>query len=117
MRHLAKGRKFHRKRGDRKAFIKSLISNLAFYQKIETTEPRAKEIKKIMEKAVTLAKKQNLASLKLLIARFGEKAAFEIFHKIAPKCQKRSGGYLRIIRSPRLRKRDAAKMVIIEFVD
>jgi len=116
MRHLAKGRKFHRKRGDRRAFIKSLISNLAFYQKIETTEPRAKEIKKIMEKAVTLAKKQDLASLKLLIARFGEKAAFEIFHKIAPKFQKRSGGYLRIIRSPRLRKRDAAKMVIIEFV-
>mgnify|MGYP001325969654 CR=1 FL=1 len=117
MRHLAKGKKFHREKGDRKAFIKGLISNLAFYKKIETTEPRAKEIKRIMEKTVTLAKKQDLASLKLLISRFGEKAAFEIFHKIAPKYQKRPGGYLRIIRSPRLRKRDAAKMVIIEFVE
>lgn len=117
MRHLCKGKKFHRKRGERKAFLKSLISNLIIYKKIETTETRAKEIKRLTEKLVTLAKKQNLGSLRLLIKRIGEKPAFELFQKISPKLRKRKGGYLRIIRSPRRRKRDAAKMVIIEFVE
>jgi len=117
MRHLTKGRKFHRGRNQRKAFVKALISNLVFHKKIETTEARAKEIKRLMEKSITLAKKKNLASLKLLISRFGKKSAFEIFYKITPRFQKRPGGYLRIIRSPRLRKRDAAPMVIIEFLE
>jgi len=117
MRHLSKGRKFHRKRGQRKAFLRSLIANLITYKKIETTEARAKEIKRLTEKLVTLAKKQNLGSLRLLIKRIGKKPAFELFQKIAPKLKERKGGYLRIVKSPRRRKRDAAKMVIIEFVE
>lgn len=117
MRHLVKGRKFHRKRRQRRAFLKSLIANLILNKRIETTEARAKEIKRLTEKLVTLAKKQNLASLRLLIARLGEKPAKELFYQIAPKFKERKGGYLRIVKSPYVRKRDAAKLAIIEFVE
>lgn len=116
MRHLSKGRKFHRKRGQRRAFIKSLIANLVMAKRIETTEARAKEIKSKTEKLLTLAKKQNTASLRILISRIGAQAAKELFYKVAPEFSSRAGGYLRIIKSPRTRKRDASKMVIIEFV-
>lgn len=116
MRHLSKGRKFHRKKGIRKSFIKGLISNLIIYKKIETTEARAKELKRKAEKIITLAKKQNTASFRLLISRIGKKAAEEVFYEVAPKLAKRAGGYTRIIRSPRNRKRDGAKLVIIELI-
>ena len=117
MRHLKKGRKFHRKRGQRRAFLKGLIRNLILNRKIETTEARAKEIKRLTEKLITLAKKQNLASLRLLIARLGKKPAFELFYEIAPRFRERSGGYLRIIKSPYRRKRDGAPLAIVEFVE
>lgn len=117
MRHLSKGRKFHRKSTARKSFLKILMGNLIMHKKIKTTEARAKEIKVKLEKLVTLAKKQNLASLRILISRLDEKSAFELFNKIAPKMKKRNGGYLRIIKTPQFRKRDASKVAIIEFVE
>lgn len=117
MRHLNKGRKFHRKKSERKSFLRTLAGNLIIHKKIKVTEARAKELKVRVEKLVTLAKKQDLASLRILISRLGEKSAFELFNKIAPKMKKRVGGYLRIIQTPQFRKRDASKMVIIEFVE
>jgi large subunit ribosomal protein L17 len=116
MRHLNKGRKFGRTKGDRNLFFKSLIDNLIINKKIETTEARAKEIKIKTEKLTTLAKKQNLASYKLLISRIGEEAAKELYYNIAPQLKNRKGGYLRIIKSPRRRKRDGASLAIVEFV-
>jgi len=116
MRHLNKGRKFGRTHADRKLFLKSLIHNFILSKKIETTEARAKELKTKVDKLVTLAKKQNLASYRLLISRIGEKAAKELFYNIAPKLENRKGGYTRIIKSPRARKRDASPLAIIEFV-
>jgi large subunit ribosomal protein L17 len=117
MRHLRKGRKFHRTKGDRASFLRVLAGNLIMQKKIKTTEARAKELKTRVEKLITLAKKQNLASLRVLISRLGEKAGFELFNKIAPKMKNRSGGCLRIIKTPEIRKRDASKMAIIEFVE
>ncbi len=116
MRHLNKGRKFGRTLGDRKLFLKGLISNLILNKKIETTEARAKEIKIKTEKLITLAKKQTLASYKLLVSRIGEKATKELYYNIAPQLKNRKGGYLRIIKSPRRRKRDGSPLAIVEFI-
>lgn len=116
MKHLKKGRKFHRRRGQRKALFKSLINNLILREKIETTEAKAKEIRPLMEKLITVGKKQNLASLKLLISRLSKKSAEKVYYQLAPRYQSRSGGYTRIIKSAERKKKDGAKVAIIEFV-
>jgi len=116
MRHLKKGRKFHRKKGQRRALLKALINNLIVKEKIETTEAKAKELKSRVEKLVTLAKKNRLENLRLLLARLPKSAAKKLFYEIAPRYQNRSGGYVRIIESTKLRKKDGAKMAIIEFI-
>jgi large subunit ribosomal protein L17 len=116
MRHLKKGRKFHRKKGQRQALFKSLLNNLILKERMETTEAKAREIRVKAEKLVTLAKKQNLANLRLLISRLGKKAGQKIYYQIAPRYQNRSGGYTRIIKSQKIRKKDGARLAIIEFV-
>ncbi len=116
MRHQQKNRKFGRKKGQRNAFLKSLISNLILKGKIETTEARAKTLKSKTEKLVTLAKKQNLASLRELISRISKKPAIKLYYDIAPKYASRNGGYLRIIKSGKKRVGDASVKNIIEFV-
>jgi large subunit ribosomal protein L17 len=85
-------------------------------EKISTTEIRAKEIRPLVEKLVTLGKKQNLASLRLLISRLPKKAAQKIYYEIAPRYQSRNGGYLRIIKQGSFRKRDGGRTAVIEFV-
>lgn len=116
MRHLKKGRKFHRTKGQRQAFFKGLLNNLILKERIETTDARAKEIKSRLEKLVTLAKKQNLASLRLLISRLSKESAQKIFYEIAPRYKERNGGYLRIMKGMKSRKKDASRLSIIEFV-
>ncbi len=116
MKHLKKGRKFHRGRGQRKALFKIIIGNLVMKEKIETTEAKAKEIKPLLEKFITLGKKQNVASLRLLMSRLPKKAAQKIFYEISPRYKNRRGGYLRIIKSVKRRTKDASKMAIIEFI-
>ncbi len=109
-------RKFGRKRGPRKSFLRILAHNLIMNKKIVTTEARAKELRPMVEKLVTIAKKQNLASLRLLLARLSKEAANELYYDIAPKYRDRKGGYLRILKTASRRKRDAAKKAIIEFI-
>ena len=109
-------RKFHRKTGQRKAFYKGLANNLIMKEKIITTEVRAKAIRPVVEKLVTLGKKQQLASLRLLMSRLPKEAAQKLYYEIATRYQDRKGGYLRIIKQGRLRKRDSARTAVIEFV-
>lgn len=116
MRHLKSGRKFHRKKGQRKALLKSLIANLVIREKIETTEAKAKEIKPMVERLITIAKKQNLAALRILLSRLNKKAAQKLYYQIAPRYLSRNGGYLRIIKAGKIRKNDGSKMAIIEFI-
>lgn len=116
MRHLKKVKKFHRTTGQRKAFIKSLSSNLILKGRINTTETRGKAIKSVVEKMVTLAKKQNLNSLRLLISRVGKPAAMKLYNDIAPKYKGKNGGYMRVIKVSKARKGDAAPMVYVEFI-
>jgi len=93
-----------------------LEHNLVMTGGMMTTPARAKEIKPKVEKMVTLAKRQNLAALRLLISRLPEDSASKLYYEIAPKYKERKGGYLRIIKTGISRKRDGAGQVRIEFV-
>lgn len=81
-----------------------------------TTEARAKEIRPMVERLVTYAKKQTLANMRLLLSKVPKKAAEKLYYEIGPRYQNRAGGYLRILKVSNRRKRDAAKMALIEFV-
>lgn len=116
MRHQKSGRKFHRKKGQRKALFKSLLGNLITKEKILTTEAKAKEIRPLLEKLISVAKKKNLASLRILLSRLPKKSAQKLYYEIGPRYKNTRGGYLRITKSLRSRKSDGAKMAIVEFI-
>lgn len=116
MKHLKKGRKFHRGKGQRKALFKSLANNFILKEKIETTEAKAKEVRPKIEKLITIGKKQNLSGLRILTKQLPKKAALKIYYELSPRYQNRNGGYTRIIKSAKIRKNDGAKMAVIEFV-
>ena len=116
MKHLKKGRKFGLITGKRKSFLRILMHNLVMKGSIKTTEARAKEIRPRVEKLITLAKKNDLAALKLLTERMPKTSAYKLYHEIAPRYKGRSGGYLRIKKTAGMRKRDGVSQVIIEFV-
>ena len=82
MRHLSKGRKFGRIKGRRNSFVAGLIHNFVMKEKIKTTEARAKEIRPKVEKLVTLAKKQNIASLRVLKSRLPELSANKLYYRL-----------------------------------
>jgi large subunit ribosomal protein L17 len=116
MKHLKKGRKFGLKTGKRRSFLRILVHNLVMKGSIQTTEARAKEIRPQVEKLVTLAKKHDLAALKLLTERVPKLSAYKLYHELAPRYANRKGGYLRIKKTANIRKRDGVSKVIIEFV-
>ncbi|KKU77207.1 MAG: 50S ribosomal protein L17 [Candidatus Harrisonbacteria bacterium RIFOXYA1_FULL_48_8] len=109
-------RKFHRTAGPRRSFVKGLANNLIMKEKMETTISRAKEIRPVVEHLVTLAKKQQLAAFRILLSRLPKQAAQKLYYDIAPRYKTRAGGYLRIIKEAKSRKRDATPLAIIEFV-
>lgn len=116
MRHHRNNRKFGLENNARKALIKSLLRSLILKGKIKTTEAKAKEIRPMVEKLITLAKKGDLASRRLVIARMGSVQSTEkLFTKIAKDYADRAGGYTRVVKlAPR--KSDGSKMAVIEFV-
>lgn len=109
-------RKFNRKTGPRRHFLRILAGNLIMKGKIETTEARAKAVRPFVERCISIGKKQTVASLRLLISRLSKRAAEKVYYDIAPRYQERHGGYLRIIKTAHSRKRDGAMVVTIEFV-
>ena len=117
MRHHNSKRKFGRVRKVRNALINSLALNLIVRGKITTTLPKAKELRPFIEKMVTLAKKKDLASRRLVISKLSnrDKEVKKLFDVIAPKYTDRSGGYTRILKLG-VRKSDATAMASIEFV-
>lgn len=116
MRKQKKGRKFGRIRGRRRSFLAILIHNLIMEGRITTTSARAKEIRPRVEKLITIAKKDNLSAMRLLMRRISKDSAYKLYHDIAPKYKDRDGGYVRIIKTAKTRKRDGSEQVIIEFV-
>ncbi|MFA6256971.1 MAG: 50S ribosomal protein L17 [Candidatus Paceibacterota bacterium] len=117
MRHHNSKRKFGRTKTQKKALINSLALNLIIREKIKTTEPKAKELRPFMEKLVTRAKKNDIATKRLIIAKLaGRKPETKkLFEVLAPRYEGRSGGYTRILKLPP-RKSDGSKMAVIEFV-
>ena len=114
--HGKRGRKFGRKTDQRNALMRGLMCSLIKYQTITTTLARAKEIRRMMEKLVTMARKGGLHNRRLIIARLGDlESATILMDKIAPQI-KRDSGYLRIERASN-RRGDNSEMGTISFVD
>ncbi len=90
-------------------------SSLILKERIKTTEARAKEIRPLVERALTAAKKDTLSNRRNLLKKMGARPVGKLFKDLAPRFKERNGGYLRIIKIG-ARKNDAAKTVFIEFV-
>lgn len=117
MRHRVAGRQFGRNTDQRKALFRGLVTSLLEHGRIETTVAKAKEIKGIAEKIITLGKKGDLhARRRVLSYLYKEDVVTKLFDKIAPRMQGRDGGYIRIVKT-RQRLGDGAPMAVIELVD
>ena len=110
------GRKLKRDINERKALFKGLMSSLVLHEKIETTESKAKAIKGEVDKLVTNAKKESILARKLLSDKLSPVALEKMIKDIAPRFNKRQGGYTKMVR---LGKRfgDDATMVLLEWVE
>lgn len=116
MKHLKKGRKLGRKVGPRKILLKNLAKSLILYEKIETTEAKAKELRPFIEKIITRGRVDSLHNRRLIISSIGDvNLTDKVVKVLSPKYKERKGGYTRITKTG-LRVGDAAKMAIIEFV-
>jgi large subunit ribosomal protein L17 len=116
MRHLKKGRKLGTDASHTKAMLKSLAGAVLTHDRIKTTETRAKEVRPLVEKTITWAKKGDVHSRRLAIAAIGDKALIAKIFSEVERFEGREGGYTRILKlGPR--KGDAAPMVIMELVD
>ncbi|WP_298917091.1 50S ribosomal protein L17 [uncultured Algimonas sp.] len=117
MRHRIAHRKLNRTASHRKAMFANMSSSLVEHEQIVTTLPKAKELRPFVEKLVTLAKKGDLNSRRIAIARMRNKdQAKKLFDVIGPRYADRSGGYIRVMKAG-FRYGDNAPMAVIEFVD
>ncbi len=117
MQHRKKGKKFHRLTSQRRSFMRNLVSNLIRDEKIETTEARAKAIRPQAERIISIAKKGDLAARRLLLVRMHDKKIVgKLMEDIGPRYKERKGGYLRITKSGKLRKRDSGATALIELI-
>ena len=117
MRHRAKVTHFGRKSGPRKALLRGLVTSLVEHGRIKTTLAKAKELRRHVEKAVTVGKDQTLHSQRLLLSRYpNEDTVSTIMKDLAPRFKERAGGYTRILKLG-ARPGDNAEMAFIEFVD
>jgi large subunit ribosomal protein L17 len=117
MRHKLKGRKLNRTSSHRKSMFANMAVSLIMHEQIQTTLPKAKEIKPYLEVLVTKAKRSDLATRRGLIAKIKDVAAVEkLIAVLGPRYKERPGGYLRIIKAG-WRHGDMAPMAYIEFVD
>jgi large subunit ribosomal protein L17 len=109
-------RKLGRDTSARKALFRSMLTSFFAYERIETTEAKAKEISGMAEKMITLAKRGDLhARRQVLSSLYDEEVVTKLFDVIAPKYAERQGGYTRVLKlGPR--RGDAAPMAIIELV-
>jgi large subunit ribosomal protein L17 len=117
MRHLKKGKKFGRVRGARISFMRNLANDLIRAGRVTTTEARAKAIRPQVERLVTFAKKQTLAARRELLSRVhNDKIVNKLYHDLGPRYAERHGGYLRVTKLAKSRKRDGTRLARIEFV-
>ncbi len=117
MRHRKSGRKLNRNSSHRKAMFKNMSASLFEHELIKTTVPKAKELRKVAEKLITLSKVDSVANRRLAFARLrNDEIVNKLFTQLGPRYQERPGGYLRILKCG-FRAGDNAPMAYVELVD
>ncbi len=117
MRHGVSGRKFSRTTSHRLAMFSNMANALIKHEQIKTTLPKAKDLRPIVEKLITLGKKGGLANKRLAYAELRDNAVVDkLFTVIAERYKDRTGGYTRVLKAG-FRYGDNAPMAVIEFVD
>ena len=117
MSQRSKPRAFNRPTNQRRALLRSLARSLVMHERISTTEAKAKELRPFIERLVTYAKKDTLASRRLTKARLGDDSAVKkLFEVVGPRYSERAGGYTRVVKRTRRGANDARKLAYIAFV-
>ena len=117
MRHRKSGRRLGRNSSHRKAMYRNMATSLVRHETIKTTVPKAKELRRVVEPLITLAKVDGVANRRLAFDRLRDKEAVgKLFSDLGPRFKDRPGGYLRILKTGP-RPGDAAPMVIVQLVD
>ena len=117
MRHQKSGRKLNRNSSHRKAMFRNMATSLFKHEIIKTTLPKAKELRKVAEPLITLAKDDSVAHRRTAFDRLRDKEAVgKLFDELGPRYQERPGGYLRILKCG-YRAGDKATMAYVELVD
>lgn len=117
MRHRKSGRKLNRNSSHRKAMFKNMAASLVEHEVIKTTLPKAKELRRVAEPLITLAKEDSVANRRLAFDRLRNKAAVgKLFTDLGPRFKERPGGYIRIIKCG-FRHGDNAPMAYVELLD
>jgi len=117
MRHKLAHRKLNRTSEHRKAMFQNMVNSLIKYEQITTTLPKAKELKPIIDKVITLSKKKSLQSKKNLFSKLQSKTSVDkLLNTLSTRYTKRNGGYCRVLKTG-FRYGDDAPMAIIELVD
>ncbi len=117
MRHRKSGRRLGRNSSHRKAMFRNMATSLVQHETIKTTLPKAKELRRVVEPLITLAKEDGVANRRLAFNRQRDKAAVgKLFSDLGPRFKDRPGGYLRILKTGP-RPGDAAPMAIVQLVD
>ena len=117
MRHSRSGRRLGRNSSHRKAMYRNMAASLVHHETIKTTVPKAKELRRVIEPLITLAKEDGVANRRLAFDRLRDKVAVgKLFTDLGPRFKARPGGYLRILKlGPR--PGDSAPMAIVQLVD
>ena len=117
MRHRKSGRKLNRNSSHRKAMFSNMTASLVEHEMIKTTLPKAKELRRVAEPLITLAKKDSVANRRLAFSRVRSDAVVgKLFTELGPRYQSRPGGYIRILKCG-YRAGDKAPMAYVELVD
>lgn len=117
MRHRKAGRKLNRNSSHRRAMFRNMTNSLIEHELIKTTLPKAKELRRVAEPLITLARKDSVAARRLAFNRLRDKEAVgKLFTELGPRYQERPGGYLRILKCG-FRTGDKAPMAYVELVD
>ena len=117
MRHRKSGRKFNRTSAHRQAMLRNMAVSLFEHEAIKTTLPKAKELRRVAEPLITLAKNDSVANRRLAFARTRSDAIVgKLFNELGPRFKDRPGGYLRILKMG-YRTGDNAPMAYVELVD
>ena len=117
MRHRQSGRQLNRNSSHRKAMFRNMAASMLEHEMIRTTLPKAKELRRVVEPLITLAKTDSVANRRLAFSRLRDRdVVTKLFNELGPRYQSRPGGYLRILKCG-FRTGDNAPMAIVELVD